>query len=391
MQRRTFLTSSVLSALSYSRVMGANDRLGVALIGSGRRGREVMGAFLATGRTDLRCVCDVYDVQRERARSLVKTEAPREYMAHEFALAHPGVDAVLIGTPDHLHLDLTKAALAAGKHVYLEKPASHLFEEGAAMRRMVKLSGKVVQVGTQQRSGAHYKRAKEEFFASGKLGQVVMVRAVWNNFPWQARTIAKSPKPAGLDWVRFLGNTPYFDYDAARYDAWRYYPEYGGGVLADILNHWADVAQWMMDDPRPESAVALGGIYKLRDGRTNPDTVNAIVRYRNWNLTFESSVLSIRDDRPGVLFKGTEGSLFLGRDRYIHMPLKGELSETRVTEDLNVAHVKDFLNAVRDGKQPSAPIDIGLEGLRPCHLSRAAYWSGKQARYDSARDVIVTE
>ena len=121
MKRREFLAATggvALSALSSRRVLGANDRLGVALIGSGRRGREVMRAFLASNRAELRCVADIYDVQRQRAREALGVAAP-EVVAHEEALARPDVDAVLIGVPDHLHLPITLAALAAGKHVYM--------------------------------------------------------------------------------------------------------------------------------------------------------------------------------------------------------------------------------------------------------------------------------
>ena len=136
MKRREFLTAATgglaLSALSYRRVLGASDRLGVALIGSGRRGREVMKAFLASGRADLRCIADIYDVQRERARTFLGVTPP-ETAAYEEALARPDVDAVLIGVPDHLHQSVTLAALAAGKHVYMEKPTTHALDEGARL------------------------------------------------------------------------------------------------------------------------------------------------------------------------------------------------------------------------------------------------------------------
>jgi predicted dehydrogenase len=393
MNRRTFtraFTAAALTSASYRRVLGANDRLGIALIGSGRRGRDVMRAFLQTGLAELRCICDVYDVQRSRAKEmLVKDVKPQECVAHEEAIARRDIDALVIATPDHLHLDIATAALAAGKAVYLEKPVTHHFDEGATLLRAVRLSGKVCQIGTQQRSGAHYKRVREEYFASGKLGRVVSVRAVWHNFPWQSRRIAPAPKPPGLDWIRFLGRSPYYEYDAARYDAWRYYPEYGGGVLADIFNHWADVAQWMMNDATPLHAVSLGGIYELRDGRANPDTVHAVVQYRNWNLSFECSVLSLRDDRPGVFFQGTEGSLLLARDGYVYTPPKGQPVEVSASEDLDLAHARNFLEAVNTNRRPSCDIATGLEGVRPCHLARAAYWSGKRASFDAARNLIT--
>ncbi len=391
MQRRSFLKVGMSTAASYSRILGANDRIGMALIGSGRRGCDVMKAFVDTGRIDLKVICDVYDVQRERARqTLVKgaMEKPFECTAHEFALARGGVDAVLIGTPDHLHLDLATAALQAGKHVYLEKPATHRFQEGPLLLRAARTSGKVCTVGTQQRSGAHYKQARGEYF-DGKLGKVLFVRTYWSNFPWQARTIAKQTKPLGLDWLRFLGKTPYFDYDHARYDSWRYFPEYGGGVLADILNHWADVAVWMMNDT-PVDCVATGGIYSANDGRVNPDTVNAILRFKKgWNLTFESSVHKLRDDRPGVLFQGTEGSLEITRTDYTFRPNgKGEAVTVKAAGSLEIAHASDFLNAIKTGAKPSADIDLALAGVLPSHMAYEAYWSGQRVKYDEGRNEI---
>ena len=394
MKRREFLAATggvALSALSYRRVLGANDRLGVALVGSGRRGREVMRAFLATGRAELRAVADVYDVQRQRAREALGVKAP-ELVAHEEAFARSDVDAVLIGVPDHLHLPLTLAALAAGKHVYMEKPTTHALEEGQRLVAAVRKSGKVCQTGTQQRSGAHYKQAKAEYFDSGKLGKVIFVRAAWSDFPWQRRKIAPQPQPAGLDWNRFVGPAKKVPYDWIRYDSWRYFPDYGGGLLADILTHWADVAQWFMNETRPASAVASGGIYQLHDGRENPDTVSAILQYAGgWNLHFESSVLPLETTRPSVFFQGTEGSLDIARDGYVYRPNKGQPVEQKTNENLEVAHATDFLDAVRDGRKPSADIDIGVQACNPIHLAKAAYWRRKRTRFDAAGAAIVED
>lgn len=394
MKRRTFIKDSgaaAIAAVSYSRIRGANDRLGMALIGSGRRGREVMGAFLATGRAELRCIADVYDVQRGRARDQLKVQ-PAETAAIEEALARKDVDAVLIGSPDHLHLSQTLAALKAGKHVYLEKPTSHHFEEGPRLIAAVRQSGKVCQTGTQQRSGAHYQRAKEEIFEKGRLGKLVFARAVWHDFPWQRRKIDPQPKPAGLDWDRFLGPAPKVSYDWIRYDSWRYFPDYGGGLLADILTHWADVAQWMMNQPRPLNAVATGGIFQLKDGRENPEMVNAILQYPGgWNLTFESSVLPIRNERPGVFFQGTEGTLEITRAEYVFTPYKGDPVVVKAEGSLEISHANDFLNAVKTGKRPNADIQIGIEACNPVHLAKAAYWKRRRMKFDPSGTKIIED
>ena len=383
-RRRDFVRQvggGLLTAASWRRVVGANSRLGMALIGTGRRGREVMKAFQSTGRVELLCLCDVYDQQRQRAQSFLAQPGRTfdEVVAHEEAIGRSGVDAVLIASPDHLHLVQTEAALAAGRHVYLEKPTTHHFDEATRFAAAVKKSGRVVQTGTQQRSGAHYQRAKAEIFDRGLLGKIVFARAVWHDFPWQRRAIRPQPRPAGLDWERFLGSAPKTAYDWIRYDSWRYFPDYGGGLLADILTHWADVAQWMMNDPLPERATASGGIFQLRDGRVNPDTVSAVIGYRGagngpWNLTFESSVLPIRNERPGVLFEGTSGTLELTRAGYLFQPNTGQAVEVRAEGSLEIAHAADFIRAVQSGTPPSAGIEIGLDACRPVHLARSAFW-----------------
>lgn len=383
-----------MTAVCYRRVLGANDQLGMALIGSGRRGREVMKAMLSTGRVRLNCFCDVYDEQRARARQqlLKADEKIAETNSIEEALGRSDVDAVLIGSPDHLHLPHTLVALAAGKHVYLEKPATHHFEEGAKLLDALKRAGTICQTGTQQRSGRHYRRAKEEFFEKKRLGDVLFARAIWHDFPWQRRKIDPRPKPEGLDWDRFVGPAPKIPYDWVRYDSWRYFPDYGGGLLADILTHWADVAQWMMSDARPLNATATGGIYQLKDGRQNPDTVNAILQYRGgWNLTFESSVAPIRNERPGVTFLGTEGQLEITRAEYVFTPNKGEPEIVKAEGSLEVAHAQDFVEAVRTGRPPSAHLPIGLEACNPVHLAKAAYWNRKRMKFDQDLRQIVPD
>lgn len=382
MNRRDFLGATTASAIamsakSYASVLGANNRVGLGIIGVGRRGRIVGAGFLRDDRTQLVAIADTYEATRKRVLAQLAPELPEpaSFNAHEDLLARKDVDAVLIATPDHLHVTVAKAALGAGKHVYLEKPTLHRWHERQALVTAAQQSKHVLQCGTQQRSGATYLRAKQEYLDSGKLGQVVLVRAVWHDFAWQRRKIVDAPKPAGLDWERFLGPAPHVPYQAARYDSWRYFHDYGNGLLADILTHWVDVAQWFLNDTAPQSALAIGGIYKLQDGRDNPDTVSAVVRYKNWNLNFESSVLPLRNDRPSVLFEGTEGLLEVARDGYVYTPLQGPSVRVDTTENLERSHTKNFLDAVTNGVAPNAPLDAGLAVSVPVLLALKSYWS----------------
>ena len=383
MNRRDFLLAATaaagMSASSYARVLGANDRVGLGIIGVGRRGTIVGGAFLQDDRVRLVAVSDVYGAQTTLflSRSPESSGKPQASDAYESLLAQKDVDAVVIATPDHLHVKIAVDALDAGKHIYLEKPTLHRWSERTVLQSAVQKQKLVLQCGMQQRSGEHYVRAKEEIFAQGKLGKVLFARAVWHNFPWQQRKIENAPKPSGLDWDRFLGRAPHVPYETIRYTAWRYFPDYGNGLLADILTHWVDVAQWMLDDAQPLRASALGGIYQLHDGRENPDTVSAIIQYNGWNLNFESSVLSIRDDRPSVYFEGTEGNLDLAREGYTYTPGQGEAISVASTENLEVAHAKSFLDAVILGNPVNAPLQAGIEASRPVQLALKSYWTRK--------------
>jgi predicted dehydrogenase len=396
MKRREFLTAAgaAATAISARRVRGANDRLGMAVVGSGRRGRHIMSKMLETGRVELRAICDVYDEQRRRARGELGLTVPvYETVALEDVLARRDVDAVLLATPDHLHEEYAIAILGSGRHLYLEKPATLRHDQDAPLLRAVRASGRVCQTGTQQRSATHYREAQERFFGErSPLGDVVFVRAVWSDFSWQRRQIEPRPRPEGLDWDRFLGPAPAIPFDWPRYDAWRNYREYGGGILSDLLTHWADVAQWMMGDARPQNAVTSGGIYYLHDGRSNPDTVNTILQYRGgWNLSFECSVMPVLTPRASVLFQGTDGSLEIDREGFTYTPRTGEPQVVTATTDLDLEHVVTFLDAVRSGRRPSADIEIGLQAMRPVHLALAAYWKRKRMRFDEAGAHIVED
>jgi predicted dehydrogenase len=383
MNRRDFMRVSATGAVtfqarSYARILGANDRIGLGITGLGRRGTIVGDAFLEDDRTRLVAVSDVYDAQVSHFLSrLGSKEKPAQGIAWQDLLAHKDVDAVLISTPDHLHVNMAVEALAAGKHLYLEKPTLHHWDDRSRLLEAAGKSRVVLQCGTQQRSSTHYLRAKQEIFAEGKLGKVLFARAVWHNFPWQQRYVKPEPKPANLNWDFFLGPAERVPYETVRYSSWRYFPDYGNGLLADILTHWVDVAQWMLNDAQPQAASALGGIYELHDQRQNPDTVSAVLQYNGWNLNFESSVCSIRDDKPSVLFEGTEGTLDLSRDGYTFTPNQGEAATVSVSESLERAHTRNFLDAALGTKTVNAPLKAGIDASLPVQMALRSYWQHK--------------
>jgi predicted dehydrogenase len=386
MNRRHFLyagTAAVatrgINARAYASILGANDRVGLGVVGLGRRGTIVSGAFAQDSRVEFRALADVYDKQVTDFQARIKDRVAQATVSVEYQkmLESKDVDAVLISTPDHLHVQIAKDALAAGKDIYLEKPTIHRWSERTALIKAAAGSKSVLQCGTQQRSSAHYVRAKQEIVDAKKLGDVVFARAVWHNFPWQRRVIPSQPKPAGLNWDLFLGPAPHVPYETARYSSWRSYHDYGNGLLADILTHWADVAQWMLNDNQPVSAVALGGDFELHGDLTNPDTVSAVIRYKNWNLNFESSVLSIRNDHPSVFFEGTEGSLDITREGYTFTPSSGAPIQVTSTESLERAHTGNFIDAIVKGYKVNAPLADGLAASLPVMMALESYWSHK--------------
>lgn len=387
MNRREFLYSGTAAALAaramdaraYAAIPGANDRVGLGIIGLGRRATDVTAAFVQDPRIQVRALCDIYDkhvadFQQRFQDHVAGAETAVEYQK---LLDRKDIDAVLIATPDHLHVEIATATLGANKNTYLEKPTLHRWYERDALSKAASASKGVLQCGMQQRSGAHYMQAKQEIFDAQKLGHVVFARCVWSNFSWQRRVIPELPKPPGLRWDLFLGPAPKVPYETSRYSSWRSYHDYGNGLLADILTHWADVAQWMQSDSSPVNAAALGGDFQLRGDLTNPDTVSAIVRYNNWNLNFESSVLSIRDPHPTVFFEGTEGTLDLTREGYTLTPNHGEPVHVAATESLERQHTRNFVDAIVKGDKVNAPLAAGLAASIPVMMALQSYWSGK--------------
>ena len=332
-------TATTLSAASWARAAGSNSRIGVAMVGCGIRGHEVMSRILATERAELRCLCDVYDEHRG--------QGPRIAGGWAIALRDGAIEEALRASGRRCRLARRPRSSARharrdgaqGEQASVSRKADRPSSRGARGTdrggQGAKRRAAVRHAATQRR---HYQEAKAEIVDKGKLGQVLFVRGVWHDFPRQRRAFKSIPKPAGLDWERFLGPAPKRPFEWMRYDSWRLFPDYGGGQLSDILTHWVDVAQWFMNEPRPLDAVASGGIYRLNDGRENPDTVSAILRYpKHWNFNFECTLLPIPGVRPHVAFYGTEGTLEISRTNYIFRAARKHAIEVKAAENLDTA------------------------------------------------------
>ena len=371
---------------SRGRVPGANDRLRLGVIGTGGRGRDVMGAFLRQPGVEVVALSDVWDVAANEARGKAGPQATI-HADYRRLLDRKDVDAVLIATPDHWHAPIAVDACGAGKDVYVEKPLTHRAEEGHAIARTVRAHGRVMQVGLQQRSGAHYLAAKREYFDSGRIGKVAYVRTWWHGNGYHLRKPDFTAQPAGLDWKQWVGPAPMRPFDALQFWNWRSYFDFGGGTITDLFTHWIDVAHMFLGDDLPTAAVAAGGVYQYKDGRTAPDTVNVLLEYpREWTASFDATLV------PGahgeaVEFMGTGGRLLIDRGQYTFTPAGGAPPVTvRAEGDLTDAHVRNFLDCVASRRTPNSDVVSGHRSALASHLGKQAYVEKRRVAFDAARE-----
>jgi len=383
LNRRAFLGTAAAmatSAVSYGRIVGANDRIRLGAIGTGQRCQYLLSLFNRAGGSDLVAVCDVYEPHRQEAMAKFGPNA-REYGDHREVLANPDVDAVVIGTPDHWHVPILTAAVAAGKDAYCEKPVTHTVEQGQGIISAVHNSKRVVQIGTQQRSWPHFVQAKA-LVDEGRLGQITLVRTYWyQNYQLAQDRLRAAIDTAKLDWKQFLGSAPYRPFDQDQYEFWRWYWDFGGGAMTDLFVHWVDVAQWFLNKDMPERATATGmkATFKQRDC---PDTMGASYAYPGFIVDWDCAMIGNVED-GGLMFRGTKAALWLHRSGFkLFDEMNRPFSETlrsedalmleRSTHDGTFDHVQNFLDCVRSRKTPNAPIEVGVAGARAGHVGNLA-------------------
>jgi predicted dehydrogenase len=383
---------AAFTAASYSRILGANERVLLGLIGAGDRGRHVMGQFLLTERADIGAVCDVYPNQVDLARQ--KAPNARNFSDHRKLLEVAELNAVLIATPDHWHSTTAIDALNAGKDVYVEKPLTLTIEEGPPIVKAARVNNRICQVGMQQRSGLHYLQAKAEYFDTGKLGKITLARTWWHGNTYHLRRAPASlqQQPSNLDWARFLGPLKWRDYDPQQYFNWRAYLDFGGGQVTDLFTHWIDVVHMLLNRDLPTSAVAAGGVYHYKDGRTAPDTINVLLEYGGeFTATFEATLApGIRG--AAVEICGTQGKLFIDRGRFEFLSAERGAAPVVVQapkHDMTLDHVKNFLDCVVSRKLPNGDVLIGHRSAQASHLGNIAYLQKRRLDFDPVREEIL--
>ena len=389
LNRREAAKAAALTALSYSRILGANDRIGLGVIGTGGRGTYVMTLFQKNADLEVRALCDVYPKRIDEAQATVKNA--KTFSAHEKLLELKEVDAVLIGSPDHWHKDHACDAMAAGKDVYVEKPMCRTRSEAPEMVRTARINNRICQVGVQQRSGPIYREPLEKYVRSGVIGRISHIDALWHADV--ARPLPKEPaeKPSNLDWVRFLGPVKYRDWDPGMYLNFRAYLDFNGGKMTDFGHHWLDVVHMYMGERAPHSVVFAGGIFQdFHDGRTAPDTCNALFEYENFTVLFQSNAYG-NPPEYGVTFYGDKGKLFVNRNRYEFTPAQrgAQPVVVKIPGDITSDHVRNFLDCVKSRKLPNADVGKAAISILPPLLAVQSYLEKRRIRFDPERQEVL--
>lgn len=410
LSRRKFVkTAAVVAAPAILRAQNSSDAIRIGWIGVGSRGYYLMDRLYSGSRDEAQvsAVCDTYAPHLARAKDRVQTmggNTPKTYEDYLQLLQDPNVNAVVISTPEHLHYEMFMAAIKAGKNIYVEKPLAHTIEQGEEMVRAAEQSGKVVQVGTQNRSNSLYQRAKE-MVAQGMIGDIHYVRAFWyrnsldDNPAWRYK-VPDDANPQNTDWSKFLGPAPSRDWDPHRYFQWRLYWDYSGGIATDLLVHQTDITNFVCSKKVPASCMASGGIYRwtaANDDRDVPDTFSAIYEYPSKFHINYSSYFGNDHYGYGENFMGNEGTIeVLNRSILNFYPEKfGGHAPARVAArgDSHVeipmndnkaveAHIRNWLEAIQGKAQVIAPTRIGQEAAISGHLATLSFRNNKKILWD---------
>jgi predicted dehydrogenase len=409
--RRSFFQGAAL-AVSATRVLGANDRIRIGIIGLGGRG---FGAHLPTLAKISGCqivgLCDVNQEARERSQARLQSlggEKAAEYRDMRQLFDVKDVDAVSIATPNHWHALATIWACQAGKDVYCEKPASYNIHEGFRMVETARQYKRMVQIGSQGRSMPHKIRAIE-LLRQGEIGQVYMAKGLCFK---RRKSIGKTPPepvPAGIDWDLFLGPAPMRPFTMNRFKYnWHWFWDTGNGDIGNQGVHEMDIARWGLGNVAfPKSAVSTGGKYVYDDDQETPNTQLASFDYGNAEIVFEVRGIHTNPEgglpvRPG----NTVGDLFLGADGWMWLDdagfqvYKGEKNEKTIDEksggasrDATRLHMENFLQACRSRNHAdlTADVEIGATSAALCHLANISYRVGRKVEWDAAGKRFVND
>lgn len=408
--RREFLRSTgvaaaagMAAALAPGRVLGANERVRLGVIGAGNRGGQLIDAVGKHQDMEITALCDVYQPFLDQWREKLGG-TPRAYRDFRELLDQPDIDAVLIATPDHWHALQTVMACDAGKDVYIEKPLSLTIHEGRRMVEAARRNNRVAQVGVQRRSGRQYAELAEKL-QNGLIGKITFARSyrITNMWPNGLGKGVDGPPPADLDWDLWLGPSPERPYrDTIAPYKFRWWKAYSS-QLANWGVHFIDVIRWVLNDNAPLLTTALGGKFAVDDDRDIPDTMEVAWQMPSGALMgfgqYEASGVDAMR-RGYVEFRGTNGALYVDDRGYEIVPERGgqfqdtaprmePVTEKSAEGDLTTAHLRNFLDCVKSRALPNADIEAGHRSTTFSHLGNIALATRSVVEWDAAAERAV--
>ncbi len=402
--RRAFLRlGGVALAASSRRVLGANDRVNLAIIGIGGRGRDHIDTYSKATGVRIAGLCDTNQAARERGVALAKKatgEEPKTYADLRDVYADPSIDAVSIATPNHWHALATIWACQAGKDVYVEKPACHNVFEGAQMIAAARKYKRMVQVGSQSRS-LGFKIHAMQLIRDGIIGDVYMAKGLCFKRRKSIGHTPDEPVPPGLNWDMFLGPAPMRPYSRNRFAYnWHWFWDTGNGDIGNQGVHEMDLCRWAMGvTGMPMSVVSSGGKYAYQDDQETPNTQLATFDYGGRQIVFEvrglptgteADITQVSNIAVGAIILGTDG--YVTMDEVGYRVYKGEdhkLVDQGKNTDAEwdaLPHMRGFLKAVRSRKLEdlTAEVAIGVAAADLCHLANISYRTGKKLEWNEA-------
>ena len=442
MKRRKFIKQSALAttgiylgamgfgARSYGNIIGANDRVRVGVVGfSDRFKSSLVPAFLNHHKElnfDMVAVSDIWKVKREAGQAHLKEKLGHDIKScrnNDELYGTKDIDAVIISTADFQHALHAIEAVKAGCDAYVEKPFAETMDDNRAALKAIKESKKVIQIGSQRRSGANY-HAAANFIQSGKFGPITMVELLWNlNQPgrWRRPQLVGMMKEEDTDWKRFLMNRPADTFSARKHLEFRLFWPYSSGMPGQWMSHQIDTVHWFSGLKHPRSAVANGGVYVWKDGRENWDTMTAAFEYgpvedpsSGFQVIFCSRMHN-GEENPKEAYYSNGGELNLltnkvssagglrenfAKDMNMKANLLQEIDlnvrDEKVISSANTGgdlltstHMRNWMDCVRSRKETNAPVEAGYAHAIACIMANAAVHTGVKVTFDEKNQEVM--
>ncbi len=400
--RRRFLATSgvaattvAMTAKSYGKVLGANDRIRVGFIGVGGMGGGHVGACLKLKESDNLEFLGVADCWKTRADEAAKRLETESFSDYRKVLDIKEIDYVTIATPEHWHSTMTVDAMDAGKDVYCEKPMTHSIPQAQEVIKKQKETGKAIQVGVQGMSDDSYSSAAKAI-EEGVIGQVVQaqieyVRRYDTQGPWRKRpSVEGQPQPADLDWDAWLGHAPKMDWNPHHYFEWRNYSQYSGGICTDLFIHRITRIMKACNLLYPRRVVGMGGIWQWPDGRDLPDNFEMICEYPRGMTVY---VLGTMSNRVGIdhLVRGYRGTLYFTGSGWVAKDKDGKILDQHKKsggEDI-VLHHNNLHNHLRNGEELKCPTELGLAGVVAVNMANESWRTNQMMGWDRKNEKMV--